>query len=47
LLTATAVLVLRHDDFGMKPISVAGVVKVKNEIDVELQIVARAQPARP
>jgi polyisoprenoid-binding protein YceI len=47
LLTATAVLVLRHDDFGMKPISVAGVVKVKNEIDVELRIVARAQPARP
>jgi len=50
VLTATGKAVLRHDDFGMTPISVAGVVKVKNEIDVEIRIVAvahvSAEPAR-
>jgi polyisoprenoid-binding protein YceI len=33
---------LRHDWFGLKPISVAGVVKVKNEIAVAYGFVARA-----
>ena len=42
-LTATGKAVLRHDQFGMQPVSVAGVVKVKNEIGVTYRIVARAQ----
>ncbi len=42
-LTATGKAVLRHDQFGLQPISVAGVVKVKNEIGVSYRIVARAR----
>lgn len=45
-LTASGRAVLRHDQFGMEPISVAGVVKVKNEIVVTYKIVARADAAK-
>jgi polyisoprenoid-binding protein YceI len=40
-LTATGRTTLRHTDFGMKPISVAGVVNVKNELVIDLNIVAQ------
>jgi polyisoprenoid-binding protein YceI len=43
-LTASGVTVIRHDQFGMEPVSVAGVVKVKNEIRVTYRFVARAGP---
>ena len=33
---------LRQSDFGITPISVAGVVKVKNELAIDYEIVARA-----
>jgi polyisoprenoid-binding protein YceI len=37
---------LRQSSFGIKPISVAGVVKVKDELAIDFEIVARAeQPA--
>jgi polyisoprenoid-binding protein YceI len=40
-LAATARTKLRHDQFGMKPVSVGGgLVKVANEIQIEFQIVA-------
>ena len=39
-LTATGTLTLRHTSFGLKPISVAGVVKVKDELSVTFTIVA-------
>ena len=42
-LTASGKAVLRHDQFGLQPISVAGVVKVRNEIGVTYRIVARAR----
>jgi polyisoprenoid-binding protein YceI len=42
-LTAIGKAVLRHDEFGMQPVSVAGVVKVKNEIGIDYRIVARAR----
>jgi polyisoprenoid-binding protein YceI len=42
-LTATGKAVLRHDQFGMQPVSVAGVVKVKNEVQVAYRFVARAR----
>jgi polyisoprenoid-binding protein YceI len=43
-LTASGKAVLRHDQFGMEPVSVAGgSVKVKNEIEVEYRIVARGR----
>jgi polyisoprenoid-binding protein YceI len=41
LLSATAILTLKQTDFGIKPISVAGVVKVKDELRIELTLVAR------
>jgi polyisoprenoid-binding protein YceI len=42
-LTATGKTVLRHSDFGMKPVSAGGgTVKVKNEIGADYRIVARA-----
>ena len=42
-LTATGKTVLRHSDFGMKPVSAGGgTVKVKNEIGIDFRIVARA-----
>jgi polyisoprenoid-binding protein YceI len=39
-LTATGSFVLRHTDFGLTPVSVAGVVKVKNEIAIDYKIQA-------
>ena len=43
-LTATGKAVLRHDQFGMQPVSAAGgAVKVKNEIALDYRIVARAR----
>ncbi len=39
-LTATGRLTLRHDQFGMKPVSVGGVVKVANEVPIDFEIVA-------
>lgn len=36
---------VRHTDYGMEPVSVAGVVKVKNELAIEFTIVA--VPTRP
>ncbi len=42
-LSASARTTIRHTDFGMKPISVAGVVKVKNELTLEFAIAARAR----
>ena len=42
-LTATGKTLLRHTEFGMKPVSAgAGTVKVKDEIGVDYRIVARA-----
>lgn len=43
-LTATGQTVLKQTDFGLKPISVAGVVKVKNEVEIAYTIVAQRQP---
>ena len=43
-LTATGKAVLRHDQFGMQPVSAAGgSVKVKNEIAIDYRIVARVR----
>ncbi len=44
-LTASGKAELKHTDFGLAPVSVAGVVKVKNEIGVAFTIVARAKGA--
>ena len=41
-LRTTGGLTIRHTDFGMKPISVAGVVKVKNELKLDFDIIADA-----
>jgi polyisoprenoid-binding protein YceI len=41
LLSATAIMTLKQTDFGIKPISVAGVVKVEDELRIELTLVAR------
>jgi polyisoprenoid-binding protein YceI len=41
LLSATAVVALKQTDFGITPISVAGVVKVKDELRIELTLAAR------
>ncbi len=41
-LTATGRAALKHTDYGLRPISVAGVVKVKNEIGIDFSIVAHA-----
>lgn len=43
-LLATGRLVLRQSDFGIEPISVAGVVKVKNELKIDVRILARLAP---
>jgi len=44
VLTASGKTVLRHDQFGMQPVSVAGgSVKVKNEIAIDYRIVARGR----
>lgn len=42
-LTASGTAVLRQTDFGIKPMSVAGVVNVKDELTVSYRIVARAR----
>ncbi len=39
-------LVVRHTDFRLVPVSVAGVVKVKNEIAVDFKIEAAARTRR-
>ena len=44
LLTAQGTLPLRQTDFGIKPISKAGVVKVEDELHLELRLVARRAP---
>jgi polyisoprenoid-binding protein YceI len=36
---------LKQTDFGIDPVSVAGVVKVKNELALDLELVATASPA--
>jgi polyisoprenoid-binding protein YceI len=41
LLSATGTMALKQTDFGIKPISVAGVVKVKDEVRIEVTLVAR------
>jgi polyisoprenoid-binding protein YceI len=40
-LVAAGTTVLRHTDLGLTPISIAGVVKVKNELGVRFRIVAK------
>ena len=40
-LTATGKFVIKQTDFGITPISVGGVVKVKNELNINFTIVAR------
>jgi polyisoprenoid-binding protein YceI len=42
-LVASGRTAFRQSAFGIKPISVAGVVKVKDELEIEFQIVARAE----
>jgi polyisoprenoid-binding protein YceI len=42
-LMAIGSLVVRHTDFGLTPVSVAGVVKVKNEIAIDFKIAAAAR----
>ena len=44
-LEATGRMTIRQTDYGIDPVSVAGVVKVKNELAIEYTIVA--PPARP
>jgi polyisoprenoid-binding protein YceI len=44
VLIASGRTILRQTDFDLTPISVAGVVKVKNEVEVDYRIVARAVP---
>jgi polyisoprenoid-binding protein YceI len=44
-LKATGRMTIRQTDYGIDPVSVAGVVKVKNELAIEYTIVAT--PARP
>jgi polyisoprenoid-binding protein YceI len=41
-LKASGRIGLKHSDYGMSPISVAGVVKVKDELSIEFTIVATA-----
>jgi polyisoprenoid-binding protein YceI len=41
LVSAKGTVALKQTDFGIKPISVAGVVKVKDEVKLELRLVAR------
>jgi polyisoprenoid-binding protein YceI len=43
-LSASGTARLRQSQFGIKPVSVAGVVKVKDELEIEFRIVAREQP---
>jgi polyisoprenoid-binding protein YceI len=43
-LVATGRAAIRQTDFGLQPVSVGGVVKVKNELPIDYRIVARAAP---
>lgn len=43
-LTASGRTVLKQTDYGIKPVSVAGVVNVKNELDLSFRVVARPAP---
>jgi polyisoprenoid-binding protein YceI len=43
-LTAVGRVVLKQTDFHMSPVSVGGVVKVKDEVAIEYTLVARAAP---
>ncbi|HET7291247.1 MAG TPA: YceI family protein [Vicinamibacteria bacterium] len=43
-LEASGQVVLKQSDFGIEPISVAGVVKVKNELGCDYKIVGRLAP---
>jgi polyisoprenoid-binding protein YceI len=43
-LTASGHYVLRQTDFQMTPVSVAGVVKVKDEVAIDYKIVGRPEP---
>ena len=43
-LTATGKTVLRQTDFAIKPVSVAGVVNVRDELDLTFRVVARRAP---
>jgi polyisoprenoid-binding protein YceI len=43
-LTATGRTTLKQTDFGIKPVSVAGVVNVRNELDMTFRIVAKPVP---
>jgi polyisoprenoid-binding protein YceI len=43
-LEATGQAVLRQTDFGLRPVSVAGLVKVKNELGLDYEIVGRLSP---
>ena len=40
-LTATGKFTIKQTDFGIKPISVGGVVKVKDDLNITFTIVAR------
>jgi polyisoprenoid-binding protein YceI len=43
-LEASGRVVIRQREFGLQPISVAGVVKVKNELGIDYKIVGRSAP---
>ncbi len=43
-LEATGQVVLKQSDFGLRPVSVAGVVKVKDELGLDYKIVGRRTP---
>jgi hypothetical protein len=40
-LTATGKFVIKQTDYGITPISIGGVVKVKNELNISFTIAAR------
>ena len=40
-LTATGKFVIKQTDYGITPISVGGVVKVKNELNITFTVAAR------
>lgn len=44
VLEASGQVVLKQTDFGIQPVSIAGVVKVKNELGLDYKIVGRAGP---
>jgi polyisoprenoid-binding protein YceI len=44
VLTATGQTVLKQREFGITPVSVGGVVKVRNELGLDYKIVARVAP---